>query len=186
MACYWECQLIIEHLLNIDCKKYLKFYYLLEGVIYFADNDNTYSIQLFEEMRHTKRVSVWPVGLVGGLMVEKPKLEHNDHAQSKVITGWDVAWKPNRAFAIDMAGFAINARLFLDQPRAKFSYVVKRGEQESEFLKRLNVKLMELEPKAEMCTKVLVWHTRSEKVDMGMEEKRKSMLLPPSNQGIEV
>lgn len=31
-------------------------------------------MQVFEEMRDTQTVSVWPVGLVGGLMVEKPKI----------------------------------------------------------------------------------------------------------------
>uniref|UniRef100_A0A8C4N894 Galactosylgalactosylxylosylprotein 3-beta-glucuronosyltransferase n=1 Tax=Equus asinus asinus TaxID=83772 RepID=A0A8C4N894_EQUAS len=37
------------------------------GVVYFADDDNTYSLELFEEMRSTRRVSVWPVAFVGGL-----------------------------------------------------------------------------------------------------------------------
>ena len=46
----------------------------IEGVIYFADDDNTYSLELFEEMRHTQTVSVWPVGLVGGLMVERQEV----------------------------------------------------------------------------------------------------------------
>jgi len=32
-------------------------------------------VELFEEMRATKKVSVWPVGLVGGIMVEKPIVE---------------------------------------------------------------------------------------------------------------
>ena len=45
------------------------------GVVYFADDDNTYSTELFEEMRTTRKVSVWPVGLVGGLMVERPKVD---------------------------------------------------------------------------------------------------------------
>ena len=36
----------------------------IEGVIYFADDDNTYSLDLFEEMRYTQTVSVWPVGKV--------------------------------------------------------------------------------------------------------------------------
>ena len=44
------------------------------GVIYFADDDNTYDEELFEVMRDTSAVAVWPVGLVGGLMVEKPKV----------------------------------------------------------------------------------------------------------------
>ena len=42
------------------------------GVVYFADDDNTYDVRLFEEMRHTKKVSVWPVAFVGELMYERP------------------------------------------------------------------------------------------------------------------
>jgi len=154
------------------------------GVLYFADDDNTYSIKLFEEMRHTKRVSVWPVGIVGGLMLEKPKVEWDDQKKLSIVTGWDVAWKPERPFAMDMAGFAVNVRLFLDRPKAKFAYHVRRGYQESEFLSHLNIELTDLEPKADKCTKVYVWHTRSEKPDLKMEKKRQSLLLPPSNMGI--
>ena len=35
------------------------------GVIYFADDDNTYDLKLFDEIRNTKKVSVFPVGFVG-------------------------------------------------------------------------------------------------------------------------
>ena len=163
---------------------YLTCLILLGGVLYFADDDNTYSIKLFEEMRHTKGVSVWPVGIVGGLMLEKPKVEWDDQKKLSIVTGWDVAWKPERPFAMDMAGFAVNVRLFLDRPKAKFAYHVRRGYQESEFLGHLNIELKDLEPKADKCTKVYVWHTRSEKPDLKMEKKRQSLLLPPSNMGI--
>merc|ERR1719150_1123166 len=44
-----------------------------QGVVYFADDDNTYSSELFEAIRTTKMVSVLPVGLVGGLMVEQQR-----------------------------------------------------------------------------------------------------------------
>lgn len=157
------------------------------GVLYFADDDNTYHVQLFEEMRNTKTVSVWPVGLAGGLMVEKPKLGDSPTGDSKqVVVGWDVSWSPHRPFAIDMAGFAVNLQLFLSRPKAKFAYRVKRGHQESEFLRHLVSDLKELEAKAEACTKVYVWHTRTEKVNLAQEQKRKTMNLPASDLNIEV
>ena len=151
----------------------------IEGVIYFADDDNTYSLEVFEEMRHTQKVSVWPVGLVGGLMAEKPKVDQ-DHK----VVGWDVSWSPNRPFALDMAGFAVNVKHFLDRPKAKFAYSVKRGYQESEFLRHLVNNLEELESKAE--NQVLVWHTRTEKVDLRLEQKRRESGIELSDHGIEV
>ena len=54
------------------------------GVVYFADDDNTYSSELFEAIRVTKGVSVLPVGLVGGVMVERPRISED---------GQKVSWK---------------------------------------------------------------------------------------------
>jgi len=50
----------------------------VDGVLYFADDDNTYDVEIFEEMRATKKVSIWPVGLVGGIMVERAKLDKGE------------------------------------------------------------------------------------------------------------
>ena len=68
--------------------------------------------------------------------------------ENEKVVGWDVIWSPNRPFAIDMAGFAVNLKLFLSKNKAKFAYQVKRGHQESEFLKHLVTGPNELEPKA--------------------------------------
>ena len=38
--------------------------YASDGVAYFADDDNTYDIRLFTELLKTRRVSVFPVGMV--------------------------------------------------------------------------------------------------------------------------
>ena len=38
---------------------------LLPGVLYFGDDDNTYDLRLFEEIRLTKQVSMLPVGFIG-------------------------------------------------------------------------------------------------------------------------
>ncbi|XP_069058876.1 galactosylgalactosylxylosylprotein 3-beta-glucuronosyltransferase 1-like [Pleurodeles waltl] len=138
-----------------------------EGVVYFADDDNTYSLELFEEMRYTRRVSVWPVAFVGGLRYESPKLDPT----GKVV-GWKTVFDPSRPFAIDMAGFAVSVRLILERPHANFKLEgLKGGYQESSLLKDL-VTMEGLEPKASNCTKVLVWHTRTERPTLVNEGKR--------------
>ncbi|XP_011882607.1 PREDICTED: galactosylgalactosylxylosylprotein 3-beta-glucuronosyltransferase I [Vollenhovia emeryi] len=151
-----------------------------KGVVYFADDDNTYSIKLFGEMEKIQKVGVWPVGLVGGLMVEKPIC---DNVTNKVI-GFNAAWKPDRPFPLDMAGFAINLELLFKHGDAWFSYDVQGGYQESEILRQLVTK-DQLEPLADCCTKVYVWHTRTEPPQLNVEQ----MLIKKgkrSNAGIEV
>ena len=49
-------------------------------------------------MRNTKKVSVWPVGLVGGLKYEGPKCSKDK------VTGWYSYWATDRMFRIDFAG----------------------------------------------------------------------------------
>ncbi|XP_029304546.1 galactosylgalactosylxylosylprotein 3-beta-glucuronosyltransferase 1-like isoform X2 [Cottoperca gobio] len=119
------------------------------------------------KMRSTKKVSVWPVAFVGGLRYESPKV----NTLGKVY-GWKTVFDPHRPFAIDMAGFAVNLHLILSKPRAYFKlHGVKGGYQESSLLKEL-VTLSDLEPKAANCTKVLVWHTRTEKPVLVNEGKK--------------
>ncbi|XP_013194965.1 galactosylgalactosylxylosylprotein 3-beta-glucuronosyltransferase I isoform X2 [Amyelois transitella] len=136
-----------DHLAKIEDKR---------GVVYFMDDDNTYALKVFDEMRKINKVGTWPVGIVGGMRVEMPVVTDGK------ITGFNAVWKPFRPFPIDMAGFAINATLFLEKPDAKFSRKVQSGFQESEILKYFTTK-DELEPLAENCTKVYVWHTRTQK-----------------------
>ncbi|XP_060887116.1 galactosylgalactosylxylosylprotein 3-beta-glucuronosyltransferase 3 isoform X1 [Labrus mixtus] len=134
-----------------------------QGVVYFADDDNTYSLQIFEEMRDTMRVSVWPVGLVGGMKYERPVVEGG-----KVIR-FHTGWRPSRPFPMDMAGFAVSLKLVLANPESCFDGEAPMGFLESSFLQGL-VTMDELEPKADDCSKVLVWHTRTEKPKMKREE----------------
>lgn len=51
-------------------------------------------------MRTTRKVSVWPVGLVGGRRYERPLVENGK------VVGWYTGWRADRPFAIDMAGEA--------------------------------------------------------------------------------
>nr|XP_009912334.1 PREDICTED: galactosylgalactosylxylosylprotein 3-beta-glucuronosyltransferase 2-like [Haliaeetus albicilla] len=118
------------------------------------------------EMRTTRKVSVWPVGLVGGRRYERPVVEND----GKVV-GWYTGWRADRPFAIDMAGFAVSLQVILSHPKAVFKRRGSQpGMQESDFLKQITT-VEELEPKANNCTKVLVWHTRTEKVNLANEPK---------------
>ncbi|VDM70814.1 unnamed protein product [Strongylus vulgaris] len=128
------------------------------GAVYFGDDDNTYDLRLFDEIRSIRKVGIWPVGIVGGLVAEKPSLAENGS-----VVGFNALWKPERPFPIDMAAFAVNLTLIIAKSEALFSYDVPRGYQESHFLTGLGLKRSDLEPKAVNCTRVYVWHTRTEK-----------------------
>ncbi|CAG0920751.1 unnamed protein product, partial [Notodromas monacha] len=147
------------------------------GVVFFGDDDNTYDLQLFEEMRHTKTVSAWPVAFVGGVLVERPLL-----GEDGKVAKWSSVHKPERPYPMDMAAFAINLQLILDHPDAEFSYTVPPGYQESTILQKVQVPLHDLEIKADQGTKVLVWHTRSAPLELASEKK----LKVHSNVNIEV
>lgn len=152
------------------------------SVVYFMDDDNTYSIELFEQMKliEANKVGVWPVGLVGGLMVEKPVIDDEDQ-----VLGFNSAWRPERPFPIDMAGFAISTDLLLQHPEAVFSYEVERGYQESEILRYIIV-VRDMQPLADMCRKVLVWHTRTETPKLDAEIRWKKEGHPASHKDMEV
>jgi len=143
------------------------------------DDDNTYSVELFEEMSTIQqgRVGVWPVGLVGGLSVEKPLVE------SEKVIGFNSAWRPERPFPLDMAGFAISSYLLEQNPDAAFSYEVEKGYQESEILRKLTTR-EELQAIADK--KILVWHTRTEPPKLDAETKMAKKGLPPSDANMTV
>ncbi|XP_053951240.1 galactosylgalactosylxylosylprotein 3-beta-glucuronosyltransferase I [Anastrepha ludens] len=152
------------------------------SAVFFMDDDNSYSVELFVEMTKIEpgRIGVWPVGLVGGLLVEKPLL----NADNSQVIGFNAAWRPERPFPIDMAAFAISIDLLFKYPQAQFAYEVERGYQESEILRHLTTK-QQLQPLANNCRDVLVWHTRTEKTNLGAEIKLNKE-GKRSNEGMEV
>ncbi|XP_075589295.1 galactosylgalactosylxylosylprotein 3-beta-glucuronosyltransferase 2 isoform X2 [Dermatophagoides farinae] len=130
-----------------------------KGVIYFADDDNAYDVRIFEEMRSTRIVSMFPVGLISTLGLSTPIVSR----KSGKIIGFHDPFIGRRKFAVDMAGFAVNLQFFLNQKKATMPYKV--GYEEDYFLKSLGVQIWQLEPKAQNCTQVLVWHTKTKPAD---------------------
>ena len=105
-------------------------------------------------MRFTKMVSVWPVALSGKLKWEGPVCRND-----KVID-WYTMWEKSRPFPIDMAGFAVNLQLLIENQNANIDATTRRGYLESSLLQQL-VTRDQLEPRADMCSKVCKydgWH----------------------------
>jgi len=68
------------------------------------------------------------------------------------VVGFFDSWPAKRKFPVDMAGFAINVQLLFKYPYATMPY--KAGFEEDRFLSALSVRLDDIEPKAENCTRV--------------------------------
>ena len=130
---------------------------LSPGVIYFGDDDNTYDLSLFEEIRWTEKLSMFPVGFTAGGAFGSPVVENN-----KVI-GFSGQWQAMRRFPVDMAGFAVNTYL-LKKHKPRMPYL--KGYEETLFLENMNITNDDIEPLANGCTEVLVWHTQTVKEDV--------------------
>jgi len=101
-------------------------------------------------MRYTKKISVWLVGICGGLRYEGPLCSGGR------VTGWHTGWDLERPFPLDMAGFAVGLPLLLARMNAKMDPHAKRGYVESSLLSSLITGMDELEAKADDCSKVSI------------------------------
>ncbi|XP_033213764.1 galactosylgalactosylxylosylprotein 3-beta-glucuronosyltransferase P-like [Belonocnema kinseyi] len=127
-----------------------------KGVLYFADDDNTYDIALFDEIRQTKQVSMFPVGLCTKYGLSSPVIKNGK------FSGFYDGWVAGRKFPVDMAGFAVNVEFLLKRPNASMPY--RAGFEEDGFLKSLApFEPREIELLADNCTKILAWHTQTKK-----------------------
>ena len=138
-----------------------------------------YDLRLFDDIRWTKKISLFPVGLIGYQAVTSPiVVKKTDHAKKLKgeegkqfssdlslpqtaceVIGFSDPWFANRKFPIDMAGFAANVEFIASHPHQSMPYKV--GYEEDYFLQSLNVSFSDFEPLSECCTKVYVWHTKT-------------------------
>lgn len=98
-------------------------------------------------MRYTKKVSMWPVGLITNLGVSTPIVK-----DGKFVGFYD-GWIAGRKFPVDMAGFAVSVEFFLSRPKAIMPF--RPGYEEDGFLKSLApFEPKDIELLASNCTKV--------------------------------
>jgi hypothetical protein len=114
--------------------------YPKDAVVYFADDDNSYDIRVFDRyIRKVKTIGIWAVGLAGAALVEAP------HVVNHTITKWDVYYMPSRKFATDMAGFAVNLNLILSKNATFHEGCVKQSP-ETCFLTQFGIPKEKVEP----------------------------------------
>nr|XP_017025964.1 galactosylgalactosylxylosylprotein 3-beta-glucuronosyltransferase S isoform X2 [Drosophila kikkawai] len=155
--------------------RWLRQHNLTNGVLYFGDDDNTYDLRLFSEIRKTQRVSMFPVGLIADYAISGPVVR-----KGKVVAFLD-SWVAGRRWPVDMAGFAVSLEYMAQYPNVNMPY--KPGYEEDLFLRSINVRMDEIEPRGNNCTEVLVWHTQTKSKKLGVVRLESKYLDDRSNLG---
>ncbi|KAJ7533527.1 hypothetical protein O6H91_13G053800 [Diphasiastrum complanatum] len=142
----------------------------LDGIVYFANDDNVYTLGLFQQLREIKRVGTWPVGMLAHskskTILEGPVCEGN------TVIGWHTSEKSKRLrrFHVDMSGFGFNSSLLWDpqtwhrptQESIRDLDTIKEGLQETTFIEQLVEDESQMEGLPSGCSKVMVWHLHLE------------------------
>nr|XP_018450609.1 PREDICTED: probable beta-1,4-xylosyltransferase IRX9H [Raphanus sativus] len=146
----------------------------LDGVVYFADDDNVYSLELFRSLRQIRRFGTWPVAMLAPSK-NKAILEGPVCNGSQVI-GWHTNEKSKRLrrFHVDMSGFAFNSTILWDPKRWRrpFSHstrqldTVKEGFQETTFIEQVVADESDMEGVPPACSRILNWHLHLDALDV--------------------
>ncbi|EDW57849.1 galactosylgalactosylxylosylprotein 3-beta-glucuronosyltransferase S isoform X2 [Drosophila virilis] len=148
---------------------------ITNGVLYFGDDDNTYDLRLFSEIRQTQRVSMFPVGLIAEYAVSVPVVR-----DGKVVAFLD-SWVAGRRWPVDMAGFAVSLAYMSQYPNVNMPY--KPGYEEDLFLRSIGLRIDQIEPKGANCTEILVWHTQTKNKKSAVVRLNSEFLDGRSNLG---
>ncbi|CAI9116074.1 OLC1v1017128C1 [Oldenlandia corymbosa var. corymbosa] len=138
----------------------------LDGIVYFADDDNIYSLELFESMRSISRFGTWPVAM---LAQSKAKaILEGPVCNGSLVIGWHTNEKSKRLrrFHVDMSGFAFNSTILWDPKRWQrptYSSVrqldsVKEGFQETTFIEQIVADESQMEGIPFGCSRIMNWH----------------------------
>ncbi|CAN6456567.1 unnamed protein product [Victoria cruziana] len=142
----------------------------LDGIVYFADDDNVYSKDLFQEMRNISRFGTWPVAM---FMKNKNKVVlEGPVCDGKKVKGWHTSLrsKNTRRFHVDMSGFAFNSAILWDPKRWKRPTIepirqldaVKEGFQESSFIEQVVEDESQMEGVPDGCSRIMAWNLHLE------------------------
>ncbi|XP_024370762.1 probable beta-1,4-xylosyltransferase IRX9H [Physcomitrium patens] len=142
----------------------------LDGIVYFADDGNMYTLELFEQMRNITRFGTWLVGILAPgksrVVFEGPVCE------GEKVIGWHTSDRSKRLrrFHVDMSGFAFNSTMLWDPRRWKRPTLepirqldsIKESSQQTSFIEQLVPDESYMEGRPPGCLKIMVWHLQLE------------------------
>jgi galactosylgalactosylxylosylprotein 3-beta-glucuronosyltransferase 3 len=134
-------------------------------VVYFADDDNAYDVQLFAELPATRQLSMVGVGFRGASRYQgchtttvNPSQEDTGGGKiDSIVTNLALG----RKYPIDMAGFAFSTAVLLEK-QVRFQKCWTKGHLESKMVESIvGDNMSEIEPLAGGCTRILAWHVET-------------------------
>ncbi|KAG7024596.1 putative beta-1,4-xylosyltransferase IRX9H [Cucurbita argyrosperma subsp. argyrosperma] len=142
----------------------------LDGIVYFADDDNIYSLELFDSLRDISRFGTWPVAMLA--QNKNKAILEGPVCNGSQVVGWHTNEKSKRLrrFHVDMSGFAFNSTILWDPKRWRRPTskpirqldTVKEGFQETTFIEQVIEDESQMEAVPTGCLKVMNWHLHLE------------------------
>ncbi|KAL6207753.1 hypothetical protein ACLB2K_018707 [Fragaria x ananassa] len=138
----------------------------LDGIIYFADEDNIYSEYLFEQMRQIRRFGTWSVAKITSNKMQAA-IEGPVCNGTQVI-GWHTFESSRRLqrFYAQISGFAFNSTILWDPKRwhrptlepIRQLDTGNDGFQVSTFIEQIVEDESQMEGLPQDCSRIMVWH----------------------------
>lgn len=135
----------------------------LDGIVYFADDSNVYSVELFAQLREIRRFGTWKVAklsvTLGANFLNGPVCNGSE------VIGWRTD-KLNRRFHADISGFAFNSTILWDPKRwhrrtlepIRQLDTVKNNFLVSAFIEQIVEDESQMEGVLGNCLRIVVWN----------------------------
>lgn len=134
----------------------------LDGIVYFADDSNVYSADLFAQLRQIRRFGTWKVATL--TVTRSAIFRDGPVCNGSEILGWK-AREMARRFHADMSGFAFNSTILWDPKRWHRPYLdpirqidtAKERFQASAFIEQIVEDESQMEGLLGNCSSIMVW-----------------------------
>uniref|UniRef100_A0A1I7ZNM8 Galactosylgalactosylxylosylprotein 3-beta-glucuronosyltransferase n=1 Tax=Steinernema glaseri TaxID=37863 RepID=A0A1I7ZNM8_9BILA len=103
-------QLAIDHILKL----WLMGTVSEDSVVYFADVDMIYDARLFSKLREVTKVAVWPVGMLGKILVNSPIMKNGKITGFSVMRAHENPSKDTNSTATFFPGMAFSVKVIVE------------------------------------------------------------------------